>query len=148
MTSDIGRASFQYVKDARNPLNGAKMRLIDARYLQDHEACPEQVKLFQDTFGDKAVPLTEATFAQAKEACLDVFWLKGTLSKPALAEYLKVYWPARAEYDKVEGLAWAEYLEVDRLALAEYDKVKGLARAEYEKVSELAVIRIWNSDTA
>ena len=105
---------------------GAKMRLIDARYLQDHEACTEQVELFRDTFGDKAVPLTEATAAQAKKAGLDVFWLKGTLSKPALAEYKKVCGLALAEYEKVRGLAWAEY----------------------KKVKEPAMIRIWNSDTA
>ena len=90
---------------------------LDYHYLLGLGACRDQVQLFRRTFGDGAVPITVAHVAEARAVGLDVTFLAGALSAPALAEYDPVCDAARAEYYRVCAPALAEYARVCDAAL-------------------------------
>ena len=103
------------------------MKTISAKRLESAGACPDQVQLFRDTFGDKPVKINAENWAKAGEVGLDRLWLVRFLKGPAWAEYTRVCGAALAEYDRVCGAAWAEYERVRDPALAEYNLVLGAA---------------------
>jgi hypothetical protein len=94
---------------------------ITAAQLEKHNACPDQVALFRETFGES----TTVTVAKAKRVAslFDWDW--------AARRFLGA--AAFAEYDKARAPAWAEYEKVRAAALAEYEKVRAAALAEYKK---------------
>ena len=60
------------------------------------------------------------------------------LSKPANAEFEKIYKPANAEFEKIYKPAKAEFDKICKPANAEFEKICKLANAEFEKIYKLA----------
>ena len=102
-------------------------RTVTVEQLQAWHACPDQVQLFFETFGDAAVVSPE-TLGMAATAMLDLRWLaRRVLTNAALAEYDRVRAAALAEYDRVRAAELAEYVRVANAAWAEYDRVRAAA---------------------
>ena len=84
---------------------------ITADLLRKHNACADQVALFERTFPGGADPVTD--WQTAIDAGLDVTWCERLLSAPALAEYERVRGQAWAEYQRVRGPALASALAAE-----------------------------------
>ena len=95
------------------------MKTISAKRLESAGACPDQVQLFRDTFGDKPVKINAENWAKAGEVGLTRFWLERFLKKAAQAEFIRAYETDRAEFYWVRDAAQAEYNRVRGAALFE-----------------------------
>ena len=102
-------------------------RTVTVEQLQAWYACPDQVQLFFETFGDAAVVSPE-TLDMAETAGLDLWWLAERVLSP----------PVLASLTRTTDAAWAEYIRVTNAALAEYIRVKNAARADYNWVRDAA----------
>ena len=101
---------------------------ITIQMLHDKGACPDQVALFEELFGDVVEVTEEACIAVA--GSFDWAWAaRNLLTAPARVEYERVTAPARVEYERVTAAAWAEYERVTAAAWAEYDRVTAAAFA-------------------
>ena len=143
---------------------------ITLQQLRELEACEDQAKLFEATFGD-AAELTVENADRAVEARLNTDWLASrTLTASAREEYERVEAHALAEYDRVEAhalaecrhvtaaarakydratvAAWAKYVRVEAHALAEYERVRDAAWAEYQRTCGQEYVRLMNADGA
>ena len=120
--------------------------IITKQMLIDAKACPDQVNLFEKTFGDSVI----VTVSRAKKVANLFQWdwairlLDGQgqaeyerVIAPALAECKRVIAAALAECKRVREAAWAEYRRFGATALAEaeYKRVEATARAEFERVT-------------
>ena len=103
---------------------------VSVSLLQQKDACPEQVELFRETFGDGEVVVTEALCVEHAQ--------KFSWSWAALYLFPK---SVRAEYKEKRAPIWVEYNEKHALIWAEYEKKSALIRVESEKNSAL----IWTA---
>lgn len=103
------------------------MKTISAKRLEAAGACPNQVQLFRDTFGDKAVRINAKNWEKAREVGLKRGWMVRFLQGPALAEYERVRDSARAEYYRICDEDWAQRKRVRDSAVVEYEQVCGPA---------------------
>jgi hypothetical protein len=87
-----------------------KQMLIDAK------ACPSQVDLFEETFGDSVV----VTIKRMEKVAhlFEWVWATRLLDAQGRAEYDRAKAPARAEYRRVIAAADAEYDRATASALA------------------------------
>ena len=121
---------------------------ITLQQLRELEACEDQAKLFEATFGD-AAELTVENADRAVEARLNTDWLASrTLTAAAREEYQRVKAPALAECQRVEAHALAEYERVEAHARAEYERVRDAAWAEYQRTCGQEYVRLMNADGA
>lgn len=123
---------------------------ITTSLLRQHDACANQVKLFNTYWPDGCIITSELCVAHALE--FDWDWAaRHLLSASANAKYDRATASAQAEYDRATAPAWAEYncatasawTEYERMtasddrvavpAWAEYKRVKASAWAEYER---------------
>ena len=117
--------------------------IITTQLLRQHDACPDQLALFKETFGagpaKSGVEVTPETCQRAAEAGLNFSWAAERLLTPSQrAEYERVAGPARAEYERVKDAALAEYLRTSTADLVECRCVEGAAWAEYMRVRAIA----------
>lgn len=111
---------------------------ITADWLKWCGACPEQVALFRETFGD-AAPVTAETLAHAVTAGLVLSWLAGrVLTAPAETDFHRVTAAADADLDRAWTAAWAEYERVRVPAPVDFARVCDEARAECSRVWDAA----------
>ena len=110
--------------------------IITKQMLIDAGTRPNQVDLFEKTFGDSVV----VTVEQAKKVAHLFDWGLAVqlLDGQGRAEYWRDAAIAWAEYQRVREAAWAEYRRVTSLARAEYKRVTSAAQVEYERVAEPA----------
>jgi hypothetical protein len=114
--------------------------IITKQMLIDADACPNQVDLFERTFGDSVVVTVKR--AEKVAHLFDWAWATRFLDAQgrakytrarvaALDEYIRATAPTLAEYergiadafdDRVKKAAWAEYERVIEAAWAEYDR--------------------------
>jgi hypothetical protein len=107
-----------------------KQMLIDAK------ACPNQVDLFERTFGDSVVVTVKR--AEKVAALFQWEWASCLLDAAAQPEYSRVIAAAWAEYCRARAAAWAEYCRARAPAVAEYRRVIIAAWAEYKRVIAIA----------
>ena len=110
--------------------------IITKQMLIDADACPEQVDLFEEIFGDSVV----VTISRAKKVArlFDWVWATRLLDAQGRAEYDRVKAPAWDELDRAIAPAWAEYLRATATALAEFNRVKAPAWAKYQRADATA----------
>ena len=93
---------------------------ITAEWLEEQEACPDQVALFRTTFGE-AAEVSPETLARAREVGLSLAWLADeVLTDAARAEYERVITPAWEEYVR----EWMKSARYSASAWAEYDRFR------------------------
>ena len=127
---------------------GAKMNTITLEQLKEHNACLEQMLLFNEIFGEEVKVTVKrcvkyydkfswewaAMNLLSNELCGEFL----NIIQPAREEYLKIEQPAWKEYLKIKQLAYEEYLKIRRSAYEEYSKIRRSAYKEYEKIEQLA----------
>ena len=75
-------------------MKALKRKTITVEWLREQSACPDQVKLFADTFGQSAT-ITPELIRRAAEVKLDLDWAaKNLLMAPAWAAYEQAKAPA------------------------------------------------------
>ena len=118
--------------------------IVTKQMLIDAKACPNQVDLFERTFGDSVV----VTISRAKKVAhlFDFGWAAQLLDAQGRDEYWRVEEAASAEYDRVKAAAFAEYERAKATASAEYWRVEAAALTKYKRsisaiVSALAEYR-------
>ena len=85
------------------------MTHITLTLLREHNACKEQINLFEELFGDSA-ELNQENWNLAIEKELDVLWLLNVLPNEKKEEYQKIQQPAWEEYLKIQQPALFEIL--------------------------------------
>ena len=120
-----------------------KVTRIDAAWLRAHNACEEQVIVFEGEWPAGA-DITAANIMRAVELKLDIDWLvKHVLTALAYAAYEKATAQAYAAYKKATAPAYyAAYKKAEALAYAAYEKAKAPAYAAYKKAKALAFIDV------
>ena len=118
---------------------------LTANDLEKAHACPSQVGLFREHFGDGGT----VTLAKVRKVAVLFDWdwaAEHLLSRKSLAEYKRVRASALAEYDRATAPALAEYDRITASAWAEYQRVRASAWAEYQRAMALAWYAGWKSD--
>ena len=115
------------------------MKTITAEMLNASGVCGDQLKLFQETFGEEVeVNLTNAR--KALEAGLDVSWCATFLSQPLRKAYEEAEAPLRKAYQDAVATLWKAYQEaVAPLSKAYDEAVAPLSKAHDEAVATLLV---------
>jgi hypothetical protein len=98
--------------------------IVTKQMLIDAKACPNQVDLFERTFGDSVVVTVKR--AEKVAALFD--------------------WDLAAQLLDAQG--WGEYLRVEAAARVELDHAKAAARAEYERAKATASAEYWRVEAA
>ena len=83
---------------------------ITKKMLEEKDACNQQVKLFEEVFGD-SVDLTKVSIEDAIK--FDINWAANNfLEATALEEYKKIQAPTLEEYKKIQATAFIKlYIE-------------------------------------
>lgn len=103
------------MKSARSS-PGLKVGTVTTEWLRGL-ACPEQVALFAETFGE-SVDITPESIARAAVAGLDLEWAaEYLLTPPAWAAYQQARATALAAYEQAKAPAWADHKQARVLAL-------------------------------
>ena len=105
--------------------------IITKQMLIDAKACPSQVDLFEEIFGDSVV----VTIKRAEKVAnlFDWNWAIRLLNAQGRAECKRVMADASAEYKRVGASARAEYERAKATASAEYLRVEAAALTEYKR---------------
>ena len=115
------------------------MHAITTAWLEEQEACPEQVALFRATFGESA-EATPGNLTHAAAVGLRLDWLATkVLTAPARAEYDRATAAAWDEYARAIAPAWDEYARAIAPAWDEYARVIAAAWDEYARVIAAAL---------
>jgi len=111
--------------------------------LEEADACPEQVSLFRELFGEGGV-VTLSRCETAVKAGLDLRWAaERFLSADALAKFEKA-WPAVwSQYRKAWGGIWAKD---GNASLAKYEKAMDRLWAKYEKAMVNVFFAAWTAN--
>ena len=121
---------------------------IDVEWLNDHEACEEQVELFIATFPD-GCKLTVGNVRLALRAGLEIDWFAmHFLPAPALPAYrgsVSVAWRA---YAAAVTLAWRTYEQAAVPAWCDYQGTMVASVAPWEVESICAALRAYQEATA
>ncbi len=113
---------------------------ITTKWLREHDACSDAVKLFTKTFGG-AADITAKNARRAAKCGLDLSWLAPLVLTPeAWADYEKATAPAWADYEKATAPARADYEKATDTARADYEKATATARADHQKATATAFI--------
>jgi hypothetical protein len=119
--------------------------IVTKEWLEDHEACRDQVKVFVAEWPDGA-ELTLENLRRAADIGLSIDWLACKIfdrnqldeydhaTDPEWAEYQRALAPARAEYHRKRE--WDEYKRATAPALAEYSRA--VAPIVWEIISKRA----------
>ena len=120
------------------------MTTITVDYLREQDACPEQVELFAETFGQSA-ELTRENLIKAAQAGLDTGWLaKCLLDEDAELRFYRSLYPALCHYNAIVGaahqrhekivsaLSGAQRYRFERAAYAAFDAVRNAQRRAYD----------------
>jgi len=103
---------------------------ITVKMLKKHNACEDQVDLFEATFPD-GVQVTEAVCLAVADK-FDFSWAADSLPPPeARAEYSAKHAPIWAEYEAKRAPIWAEYWAKLDGIWSEYKAKSDGIRAEY-----------------
>jgi hypothetical protein len=108
-----------------------KSRILKLSTLIGLNACPDQVKLFRETFGE-SVEVTEKLCLSVSDKFAWTWAAHKLLPASAQIEYVRVTAPAYAEYDS------ACASDVTR---SYYERVGAPARAKYNRAQALAFAR-------
>ena len=88
------------------------MKTISVKWLNEHNACKNQVTTFRKHFGSGDVRITRARLVRAARLRLDISWLAWRiLPTPAWSKYQEAVLPP-----------WKKYHEATELALQKYWK--------------------------
>lgn len=124
---------------------------ITTAWLRRHDACAEQVKIFEGEW-PKGAPLTAANVRRAAELGLDLHWFANQVlpataladyeraTAPAQADYRRATATASADYQRATDTAWADYQRARTTASADYRRATATARADYERATAPALI--------
>ena len=110
--------------------------IMTKQMLIDAGACPSQVDLFEETFGDSVVVTVKR--AEKVAALLDWGWAAQLLDAHGRDEYKRAKATASAEYLRVEAAALTEYKRATAFASAEYERARAVAQAEYKRAAAAA----------
>jgi len=104
---------------------------ITAAWLRKHDACADQLAIFEREWPDGA-EVTRENVERARDLGLDLHWFAGiVLPARAWAKYKRALVAAREEYERVRAAALAKYDGVRTAALAKYDCATAAALDEY-----------------
>ena len=110
--------------------------IVTKQMLIDEGACPSQVDLFEETFGDSVV----VTIKRAEKVAhlFDWDWAEQLLDAQGRAEYRRATADASAECLRVMAAAQAELYLAKAAAGAEYTRATAAAWAEYHRAAASA----------
>ena len=111
---------------------------INSNWLRENDACPDQVELFESTFGSSA-KITLPNIQKAVRAGLNLSWLVPHLLSPrGFKAYKKALAPALKTFDKALAPAWKAYNEATATAQKTYEEAKAMAWKTYEEAKAMA----------
>jgi hypothetical protein len=85
-----------------------KQRILHLSTLRENHACLQQVKLFQELFGESVIVTGEKVLSVVNK--FDWDWgARKLLSRTALDEYIRIKETAWYGYFRIEKTAWDEY---------------------------------------
>ena len=99
-----------------------KQRILHLSTLRENHACLQQVKLFQELFGESVIVTEKRALSVADK--FDWSWgARKFLSKTA--------WD---EYKRIGETAWDEYFRIQKPARDEYKRIEKTASYEHKKI--------------
>ena len=115
---------------------------VTLNQLRRLRACPGQLALFKQLFGEAVTVTEELCLQHAHE--FDWSWAaRHLLPASAFAEYDRALASARVEYNRALAPADAEYDRATAPARAEWDRATASARAERERATASAFARLY-----